>query len=83
MANRVTTRDVEIPGGGSALRGILATPEAAAGVVLFAHGSGSGRLSPRNNYVARTLQEAGLATLLLDLLPAEEERADARTAHLR
>lgn len=56
------------------LRGILRAPERAAGIVLFAHGSGSGRLSPRNNAVARVLQDAGLATLLADLLTEREEQ---------
>jgi putative phosphoribosyl transferase len=56
--------------------GSLHVPAGAPGVVAFAHGSGSGRLSPRNQFVARVLQEAGLATLLLDLL--EEEEAEAR-----
>jgi dienelactone hydrolase len=51
--------------------------------VLFAHGSGSGRHSPRNRYVARALQRAGLATLLIDLLTPEEEEADLRSGHLR
>lgn len=58
-------------------------PEGARGVVLFAHGSGSGRHSPRNRYVARTLREAGLATLLVDLLTPGEEEEDRRTGHLR
>lgn len=58
------------------LQGILGLPEKPAGVVLFAHGSGSGRLSPRNRFVAHGLQEGGLATLLIDLL--EEEEADDR-----
>src|SRR5579883_1952557 len=58
------------------LQGILGLPEKAAGIVLFAHGSGSGRLSPRNRFVARTLLEGGLATLLLYLL--EEEEAEDR-----
>lgn len=58
------------------LQGILGLPEKPAGVVLFAHGSGSGRLSPRNTFVARTLQQGGLATLLLDLL--EEHEAEDR-----
>jgi putative phosphoribosyl transferase len=56
------------------LKGLLGVPEAAEGIVIFAHGSGSGRLSPRNNHVARGLREAGLATLLIDLLTAAEER---------
>ena len=57
----------------SGLKGLLGVPPAAVGIVIFAHGSGSGRLSPRNNHVAAALRAAGLATLLLDLLtPAEE-----------
>ncbi|MDQ3698236.1 MAG: alpha/beta hydrolase [Gemmatimonadota bacterium] len=83
MQHRIRTRDVELPSGTLAMRGILQVPDGSAGVVLFAHGSGSGRLSPRNGYVARVLQENGLATLLMDLLTVEEERADARTGHLR
>lgn len=55
------------------LAAILGIPEGAKGIVIFAHGSGSGRLSPRNNYVAERLREVGLATLLLDLLTPEEE----------
>ena len=69
-------RQVEIPSGRRRLSGILSVPSGAEGVVAFAHGSGSGRFSPRNQFVARVLQEAGLATLLLDLL--EEEEADDR-----
>jgi pimeloyl-ACP methyl ester carboxylesterase len=56
------------------LAGVLGAPTAATGVVIFAHGSGSGRLSPRNNYVAAALRRAGLATFLLDLLSPGEER---------
>jgi len=56
------------------LEGLLGVPVAAKGVVIFAHGSGSGRLSPRNNHVARGLREAGLATLLIDVLTATEEQ---------
>jgi putative phosphoribosyl transferase len=59
------------------LDGVLGLPRPAAGLVLFAHGSGSGRFSPRNNYVAAALRRAGLATLLFDLL-TEEEAADRR-----
>ena len=59
--------------GARRLKGLLAVPPRPKGLVIFAHGSGSGRLSPRNNYVAKGLQEAGLATLLLDLLAPEEE----------
>src|SRR5215216_1640386 len=65
------------------LEGNLSVPEVARGVVLFAHGSGSGRHSPRNRYVAGTLREAGLATLLVDLLTSEEEEVDLRTRQLR
>jgi dienelactone hydrolase len=65
------------------LEGNLVVPEGARGIVLFAHGSGSSRHSPRNRYVARVLREAGLATLLIDLLTPDEEEVDLRTAHLR
>lgn len=65
------------------LEGMLEIPAGAQGIVLFAHGSGSSRLSPRNRFVARALNKGGLATLLLDLLTAEEEEVDRVTAHLR
>ncbi len=65
-----------VPAGRLSLQGILGLPEQPAGVVLFAHGSGSGRLSPRNTLVARVLQGGGLATLLIDLL--EEREAEDR-----
>jgi len=65
------------------LRGQIDVPEGATGIVLFAHGSGSSRLSPRNQLVARILRSAGLATLLFDLLSEEEEQLDMRTRHLR
>ncbi len=68
---------------GPVLQGDLVVPAGAAGVVLFAHGSGSSRQSPRNRYVARALQHAGLATLLIDLLTLEEEAVDLQTAELR
>ena len=80
---RVQERPVYIPGGQAMLEGDLAIPTSARGMVLFAHGSGSSRYSPRNRYVARVLQRAGFATLLMDLLTAEEEALDARTAALR
>jgi len=83
MAAVLSGHDVTVTSGGVALRGLLGIPSDARGVVLFAHGSGSGRLSSRNNFVARSLQDAGLATLLIDLLTEDEERADARTGHLR
>src|SRR5829696_6335075 len=74
---------VHVPAGGVTLEGNLSLPPEAKGVVLFAHGSGSSRHSPRNRYVAGVLQQAGLATLLVDLLTPEEEQVDMRTAHLR
>lgn len=64
---------VAIPAGPVTLEGMLELPENAPGVVLFAHGSGSSRLSPRNNYVARVLRDAGLGTLLIDLLTRQED----------
>lgn len=76
-------RTVQVAAGGVMLEGNLVVPPGAVGVVLFAHGSGSSRHSPRNRYVAEVLQRARLATLLVDLLTAEEEQADIRTAHLR
>jgi dienelactone hydrolase len=79
----MSEHDVHVPAGGESLAGTLALPAGAAGVVLFAHGSGSSRHSPRNRYVAGELQGAGLGTLLLDLLTPEEERAEAATGHLR
>lgn len=78
-----TDRPVRLQGEGVTLEGDLTLPADARGVVLFAHGSGSSRHSPRNRYVARVLREAGLGTLLIDLLTREEEQAEARTGHLR
>jgi len=75
--------EVQIQAGQAALSGNLHIPDGAAALVLFAHGSGSSRHSPRNQFVARTLNNAGLATLLFDLLTPEEESIDARTAELR
>lgn len=83
MATTMSGRDVAVASEGVTLRGLLGVPSGARGIVLFAHGSGSGRLSARNNFVARSLQEAGLATLLIDLLTEDEERAEAATGHLR
>ncbi|MDP1928070.1 MAG: alpha/beta hydrolase [Thiobacillus sp.] len=65
---------VHIPAGGVTVEGMLEIPERAVGLVLFAHGSGSSRHSPRNNYVAGVLREAGVGTLLMDLLTPEEDR---------
>ena len=69
---------VNIPAGTAALEGMLEIPERAVGLVLFAHGSGSSRHSPRNNYVAGVLRNAGVGTLLIDLLTQEEDRDYAR-----
>ncbi|MFN9172751.1 MAG: dienelactone hydrolase family protein, partial [Dolichospermum sp.] len=74
---------VSVITGDVTLEGNLVIPHSAIGIVLFAHGSGSSRYSPRNRYVAEVLQQAGLATLLLDLLTLEEEEIDLRTRHLR
>lgn len=68
--------EVEIPVDGGSIRGDLQMPAGCSGVVLFAHGSGSSRLSPRNRYVATELREAGLGTLLMDLLTPDEERGE-------
>jgi len=65
------------------LQGLLRLPVDASAIILFAHGSGSGRLSPRNNFVAKRLGQAGLGTLLFDLLTEKEEEIDAVTAELR
>jgi dienelactone hydrolase len=76
-------RAVRVDAGTVTVEGSLVVPPGAAGVVLFAHGSGSSRLSPRNRRVARELQERGLGTLLIDLLTADEEAIDFETAQLR
>jgi putative phosphoribosyl transferase len=72
-----------IPAGAVSLEGSLAVPEESAAIVAFAHGSGSGRHSPRNRFVAEALAEAGFATLLFDLLTEAEELAEARSGELR
>lgn len=76
-------RTVRVRAGDVILEGDVVVPAGSSGIVLFAHGSGSSRHSPRNRYVARVLQSSGLATLLVDLLTPEEEAVDQRTAHLR
>ena len=76
-------REVEVLAGGARLGGTLAVPDGAQGLVIFAHGSGSSRHSPRNRYVAYTLRTAGLGTLLFDLLTEDEEAEDEQTAALR
>ncbi|MBS1791741.1 MAG: dienelactone hydrolase family protein [Acidobacteria bacterium] len=78
-----SSQKVIIQANSHALAGELEIPAAATGLVLFAHGSGSSRHSPRNQYVARIIREAGVGTLLLDLLTPEEERIDQLTRHLR
>src|SRR5213080_4819567 len=76
-------KGVHIRSGDVRLEGDLSIPDGAQGVVLFAHGSGSSRHSPRNQFVARTIREAGVGTLLFDLLTREEEVIDVDTRHLR
>src|SRR5213594_1588164 len=75
--------EVEIQAGHTVLSGDLTIPKNAVALVLFVHGSGSSRHSPRNQFVARTLNNAGLATLLFDLLTSNEERIDSYTAEFR
>lgn len=74
---------LQILSGSAALEGELNVPDGAQGIVLFAHGSGSSRHSPRNQLVARAIRDAGVATLLFDLLTREEETLEAHTRHLR
>jgi putative phosphoribosyl transferase len=84
MNRRITeNREVQILSTGVRLEGNLSIPDGAKGIVLFVHGSGSSRHSPRNQYVAQVLQEGGLATFLFDLLTPEEEKIDQRTHQLR
>jgi putative phosphoribosyl transferase len=77
------TIETRFPAGQVMLDGSLTLPARPSGVVLFAHGSGSSRFSPRNNFVARVLNDAGLGTLLFDLLTEDEEAIDLRTGRLR
>ena len=74
---------INIPAGKAVLTGDLVLPKYPKGIILFAHGSGSSRLSPRNRYVAEVLHEQGLGTLLTDLLTPLEEEIDRETRHLR
>lgn len=74
---------IYIPSGNVKLEGELKVPKGATGIVLFAHGSGSSRHSPRNQYVAQVIRAAGVGTLLFDLLTKEEEAIDAYTGELR
>lgn len=80
---RGTVTEIQIPAGRLTLEGELSIPADAKGLVLFAHGSGSSRHSPRNQFVAGILQEAGIGTLLFDLLTKAEEQEDYHTGHLR
>lgn len=83
MSARATSLQLELDVDGGTLRGDLVLPENASGLVAFAHGSGSSRLSPRNRAVAATLVERGLATFLVDLLTPAEGAHDDRTGQLR
>ena len=83
MEDRHLPLAVSIPVGRYSIQGDLTIPPGSVAAVIFAHGSGSGRHSPRNKYVAETLNERGLSTLLIDLLTTEEEAIDNQTAELR
>jgi len=83
MSNTPAIREVRIPAGAAGLYGDLCVPDRASGLVLFAHGSGSGRHSARNRQVAARLQRSGIATLLFDLLTAQEEQVDVHTREHR
>ncbi len=78
-----TATQIRVPVGDVSLEGDLVIPDTAKGIVLFAHGSGSGRQSPRNRMVADTLNERGFGTLLVDLLTPDEEEVDRVTGELR
>src|SRR3954470_21759642 len=82
-ASAMASTTVMVRAGDVALTGDLTVPPEASGIVVFAHGSGSGRLSPRNRTVARSLASDGIATLLFDLLTRDEEAAERYTRHLR
>ena len=83
LTNDRTEQSVRIALSDGVIEGNLTLPDATQAVVLFAHGSGSSRFSPRNRYVADVLHDAGMGTLLIDLLTREEERVDMSTGHLR
>jgi len=83
MTKKSAINNVSITSGSKVLEGNLSIPDKASGIVLFVHGSGSSRFSPRNKYVAQTLQDVNIATLLFDLLTKEEEREDMWSGHLR
>lgn len=79
----INRQPITIPVGRISLHGDLTLPASATGLVLFAHGSGSSRLSPRNQFVADALNQTGLGTCLFDLLTSEEEAEDFKTGHIR
>lgn len=83
LATAGVERDVTVPVRDASLAGTLTLPDGARGIVVFAHGSGSSRRSPRNRYVAEELHAGGLATLLMDLLTTSEDAVDERTAEFR
>jgi len=83
MKSNIESHSISVPIGRDSIYGDLNIPVGSRSVILFAHGSGSSRHSPRNKYVAEVLNQAGFSTLLLDLLTADEERIDQQTAHLR
>jgi len=83
MKAKIDSSTVMIPVGREGIYGDLALPETPKALVIFAHGSGSSRFSPRNRYVAEILNESGFATLLIDLLTSDEERVDIATAEYR
>ena len=83
MRTNLDDRPVRVQTGTAELQGDLRIPPGARGIVVFAHGSGSGRHSPRNRFVADVLVNAGLGTLLIDLLTRDEETIDLQTAELR
>lgn len=83
VVDKIDANSINIPSGNVTLDGDLQIPGGATGLVLFAHGSGSSRKSPRNRFVARKFQEANLGTLLFDLLTPEEESVDIYSRHLR
>lgn len=82
-AQRAYSNEVKVPAGAVELEGELIIPAGATGIVIFAHGSGSSRLSPRNKFVAQKIRDRGVGTLLFDLLTPDEEAVDQYTRHLR
>ncbi len=80
---QIAQQEIRIPLGEITLDGFLAIPDEATGIVVFAHGSGSSRFSPRNQFVADTLNQEGFATLLFDLLTRDEHETDEQTRELR